>query len=304
MIAMLKQAGRPVAVVVSVLFATMFITPAPSIRAGFTLAKAKEVPASFVMGAHTIPVWRFTPTEHTGKLPGVVLLYGMDGLDQLPKVKMLYKTVAGKISEKGYIVHFVHYFDCTPFKDDEIGPLKESLQKQLLAKDAKFDPKLSELYIKWMAAVKSGIEHLRTSENVDPDRIGVVGVSMGGFLATSLAINDPKLNVRMVANIFGALPAQQKEELAKLRTKLPPLLIMGGDDDEIVPEGMQRDLLSMWRASGNRGEALFYSGVGHVFYDKSTQAINLDLAMNNALPSAIHFLKRNMGQPAEQPMGK
>jgi carboxymethylenebutenolidase len=299
MIPLVKRLGWSSAIVTAVFAASVLLVPAPSSRAGFTLARAKEAALSFTAAECTIPVWRFTPVETSGQLPGVVLLYGIDGMDELQKTKMLYKTVAGKIAEKGYVVHFVHYFERTTFKPEEIAPIKEAFQRQLLEKNAQFDPKLTDLYVKWMEAVKAGIEHLRKADNVDPTRIGLMGVSMGGFLATSLAVNDPKLDVKLVANIFGALPAQQKEELSRLKNKLPPLLLMGGEDDEIVPERLQRDLFSLWRSTGNKGEAHFYGGVGHVFYDKTTKSINLDMAMNEALPTAIRFLKRHMGAVVE-----
>jgi dienelactone hydrolase len=284
---------------------TWLLTPAAS-PAGFQLYKAKETATTFDCAGAKIKVWQFTPTEGKGPFPGVVLLYGLDGLDDLPRAQFYYKLVAGKIAEKGYVVHFVHYFDSTPMEAKAIGPLKQGLQTHLIhggnggdgnGGNGKPDPKLEKLYRTWMTTVKEGICNLQKTDLVNKDRIGVVGLSMGGFLGTSVMVEHPELKLLALVNVFGGLPPQQHDQLLKSKIKFPPVLIMGGEEDEVVPEKIQRELLEMLRATKNCAEAHFYSNVGHAFFDKERGVIDQDLAMNEALPTALRFLKRHVQGP-------
>src|SRR5205085_9463499 len=106
---------------------------APAVAdAGFPAYKAKRTEASFTSGDATIKVWQFTPTEGKGPWPGVVLLYGLDGLDEFKTTQLFYNIIGGKIAEKGLVVQLVFYFDRIPFKAAEVPKLKLALQKQLL----------------------------------------------------------------------------------------------------------------------------------------------------------------------------
>jgi dienelactone hydrolase len=277
-----------------VLTAALFALPTGG-QAGLPLWKAKETKTSFQSGDQTISVWRFTPNEGKGPFPGVVLLYGIDGWDELPKTQLLYKTVAGKLAEKGFVVHFIHYFERTPLDPKDLEEIKAGLLTQVLEKPGwKSHPQLADFYRKWMDTVKTGIEQFKKSDDVDPDRIGLLGLSMGGFISTSLVVRDPELKIRALANVFGGLPPELRETVAAAKPKLPPLLILGAEEDETVPERFQRAVFDLWRSTGNKAEAHFYSGVGHGFFDKQRNTVDLDIALNEALPTALRFFRRNL----------
>jgi dienelactone hydrolase len=227
------------------------------------------------------------------------LLYGLDGWDELPKVQMLYKTVAGKIAEKGFVVHFIHYFERTPLDPKNLEEIKMALLTKVLERPGDtHHPKLNEFYHLWMHTVKAGIEHFKKSEDVDPDHIGLLGLSMGGFISTTLTVTEPELKIGALVNVFGGLPPEVRESVAAAKPKLPPLLILGAEDDEIVPEKFQRAVFDLWRSTGNKAEAHFYGGIGHGFLNKRRDAVDLEVAMNEALPTAIRFLRRQL-QPAK-----
>src|SRR4051812_37339910 len=63
---------------------------------------------SFDHGGQKITVWRYEP-KAKGKHPALVMLYGMDCLGESPA---RYEFVAQRFASKGYVVNFVHYFDC------------------------------------------------------------------------------------------------------------------------------------------------------------------------------------------------
>ena len=58
----------------------------------------------------------------------------------------------------------------------------------------------------------------------------------------------------------------------KEKLKLPPTLIIGAEDDDLVPEWFQRDLFLLLRETGNRAEAHFYGDTGHAFLNKEGKA--------------------------------
>src|SRR5690349_9301700 len=60
-------------------------------------------------GEHKITVWSYAPKTQ-GKHPALVMLYGLDCLCESPA---RYEFLAQRFVSKGYVVHFVHYFDCT-----------------------------------------------------------------------------------------------------------------------------------------------------------------------------------------------
>jgi dienelactone hydrolase len=283
---------------------TLVLAVAPTTaRAGLPTFKAKKTETSFIAGDATIRVWQYAPTEGKGPWPGVVLLYGLDGLDpdEFAKSQLIYALIAGKIAEKGFVVHLVLYFDRVKFDAKDIPDLKLALRRQLLDLEQKgVDAKTEKLYRAWMATVKEGVDNLRKNKDVDDKRIGLVGVSMGGFLGTSVVVEYPGLKLLCLGNIFGGLPPPEYAKVRDNKLKLPPLMVMGGEEDDIVPEKFQRDLFDLWRATGNRGEGHFYGGVGHAFYDKAAGAIDRELAFNEALPAAIRFLKRHLAPPAKK----
>jgi dienelactone hydrolase len=260
----------------------------------------KSSDAKFTSGGETIKVWQYVPGAGEGPFPGIVLLNGIDGLDLLQtdfRVQLLYRTLASKLAQQGYVVHFVHYFNRTPFKKEDIATVKDGFMKQTQKgnKNNPPDPKLEQHFRDWMATVKDGVAFLREDKKlVNPERIAVVGLSMGGFVGTAAAVEYPELKLAALANIFGGLPPQAQAKVRKEKMKLPPLLIMAGEEDEIVPEIYQREMFQLWRDTGNLCEAHFYGGVGHAFYDKRTKSFDQDMALNEALPTAQRFLKRNL----------
>jgi dienelactone hydrolase len=268
--------------------------------AGPLLPKSSD--ATFKSGDQTIKVWKYVPAEGNAPFPGIVLLNGIDGLDLLQtdlKVQLLYRTLASRMAQQGYVVHFVHYMNRTPFKKDEIPTVKDAFLRQTQnghgsgPKAPELEPKLEQHYREWMETVRDAVNDLRQDKTlVDGDRIGIVGLSMGGFVGTSCVVEYPELKIAALANIFGGMPPQQQAQVRKEKTKLPPILIMGGEEDDIVPEVYQRELFQLWRDTGNRAEAHFYSGYGHAFFDKRLKTFDQNMALNEALPTAQRFLKR------------
>jgi acetyl esterase/lipase len=100
--------------------------------------------------------------------------------------------------------------------------------------------------------------------SIDPQRIGILGFSAGGVVATGVAMQDePDTRPNFVASMYspgwpdGDVPADG----------LPPLFLAFASDDPVyslVSEGSLR-LYTAWRAAGHRVELHIYSRGGHGF---------------------------------------
>ena len=274
-----------------------FHTPIPA-QAGIKLYKAKESETSYMSGGKKIKVLKFAPSEGEGPFPGIALIHGLDGIDLLEKdksIQLLYKTVAGKIADKGFVVYIFYYFQRTPMSEIEAAEVKKQFLDHVPRMKAKpFDAKLQKLYEEWMDTVQDGIAFMRKDpKEVVGDKIGVLGLSLGGFLGASLAVDRPAVNIAALVDVFGGLPPQLYEKAQKAKN-LPPLMVMGGEEDEIVPVIFQRELYGLWSKTEFCREAHFYGNLGHAFFDKQRGAIDMDVALNEMLPTAIRFLKRHV----------
>jgi dienelactone hydrolase len=110
----------------------------------------------------------YTPAGATGRLPAIIILGGSEGGMGAPSAR------DGKlIAAHGYAVLQLAYFDAPGLpKDLGLIPLEY---------------------------FKTGIDWLRAQPNVDPDRVGIVGASIGGEVALAVASHYPEIKVAVAA---------------------------------------------------------------------------------------------------------
>jgi dienelactone hydrolase len=225
--------------------------PKPA-RAGFGFSfDAIESAGTFQCGKETIHYWQFEPkNKGKGPFPGILVLHGIEGLEGFAvaggrrrldnAIAEEYKKILKMVASYGYVVHFAHYMDSTPqdcwphSTRRPIARLQTSFKDSLLAPAGKEDKGVKMRFEQWMACVNKGLENLQGQNGkVDKDRIGVIGLSMGGFLATSLAVTESKtFRPKAIVVAFGGLPPQlHKGKIGPL----PPILLISGKLDDIVP---------------------------------------------------------------------
>jgi len=129
-----------------------------------------------------------------------------------------------------------------------------------------------------MRVVGDAITFASYNPSVDANRVGLLGFSLGGYLALSVASVDPR--VKAVVEFFGGMP----EELQGF-TRMPAVLILHGKEDPIVPVSEATRLQQLLERAGTPYEMKLYPGAGHSFNG---------LQLLDAGQRAVKFLKKHL----------
>jgi predicted peptidase len=108
-----------------------------------------------------------------------------------------------------------------------------------------------------MLAVIAAVDAVVAAEPVDPGRIYLTGLSMGGFGTWDLAARQPERFAALLP-ICGGGDEATAPRLAKL-----PIWCFHGDADEVVPVGRSRSMIAALRSAGGDPMYSELRGVGH-----------------------------------------
>ena len=92
---------------------------------------------------------------------------------------------------------------------------------------------------------------------IDPQRIGMLGLSAGAFIAADLATGPEVSRPDFIGMLYGGLRNPVPADA-------PPAFIAAAADDELLPEDSVRAFVA-WRASGVPAELHIYDRGGHGF---------------------------------------
>ena len=147
---------------------------------------------------------------------------------------------ADLLARQGFAVYILHYFDRTGtvFADQQIIFSKFPL---------------------WMKTLWDAISHVEKQACVDPNRIGLLGFSLGAYLSLSDATIDKR--IKAVVDFFGGLP----KEMKLFMRRLCPVLILHGEADPTVPVEEAYHLQQVLEKKGIPYEMRIYPGAGHGF---------------------------------------
>jgi carboxymethylenebutenolidase len=183
-----------------------------------------------------VAVERFAPRTGAAAHPAVVILHGSGGLT---RSGVMYRELARELARRGYVACVVHYFDRTG--------------------TTWADPRTSERnFATWMRVVGDAVTYAAGQPGVDPERVGLLGFSLGAFLSLAVASRDRR--VAAVAEFFGGMP----EFFAAHVEALPPTLITHGDADRVVPVDEAYKVERLLKSVGAPYEMKIYPGAGHV----------------------------------------
>jgi carboxymethylenebutenolidase len=144
------------------------------------------------------------------------------------------------LARQGFVVYVLHYFDRTGTTDAD----KATIFRHFPI---------------WMKTLWDAISHVERQPQVDPQRIGLLGFSLGAYLSLSTAAIDGR--VRAVVEFFGGLPKEMKLFIRRLC----PVLILHGEADPTVPVAEAYHLKEVLEKKNIPFEIQIYPGAGHGF---------------------------------------
>jgi predicted peptidase len=108
-----------------------------------------------------------------------------------------------------------------------------------------------------LAAAVAAVDAVLAAEPIDPARIYLTGLSMGGYGAWELAARMPQ-RFAAVAPICGGGDEAQARKLVGL-----PIWCFHGADDKVVPVARSRSMVAAIKAAGGEPKYTELPGVGH-----------------------------------------
>ncbi len=223
-------------------------------------------------GPETAPaVWGVLETPRApGPHPAVILLYGSSGW------RPIYPKLARDFSDSGFVALALDYY---------AGTGRDSSQADRLRS-----------WAAWQASLRAAVKYLQASPSVHGQPVALVGYSLGAFLAVSVAGSVPE--VHAVVDYFGGGSARPDSLEDEVR-HFPPLLILHGDADTVVPIARAYRLRDAVLAHGGIVEMHVYPGAEHGF--NAPWAAYSEPVAKDSWRRTIEFLRRRLGNVSVRP---
>jgi len=209
---------------------------------------------TFESGGRQIRMDCFLPSGEARSLPAVVGLHGSGG--GYPLV-----AVPGRVlAAQGFAVYVPHYFERT---DTTVADYATAARH----------------FPAWMKTIWDAVSFVARQPQVDPERVGLLGISLGAYLSLSAAAIDGR--IKAVVDFFGGFP----KEMKLFMRRFCPVLILHGDADETVPVAEAHHLQQILEKKNIPYEIKIYPGAGHGFNQET---------MLDAGQRSLAFLKKHL----------
>ncbi|HTS67612.1 MAG TPA: dienelactone hydrolase family protein [Terriglobia bacterium] len=228
--------------------------------------KTQEV--TFPSGSETIAGYLALP-ESPGKHPALVVIHEDWGLTGWVKEQ------ARRLAGEGYVA------------------LAVDLYRGQVAHDPSY---AYELMVgtppdRALRDLEAGIHFLYARPEVNKERIGSIGWSMGGKLSLLLAVNDPFLAA--CVSVYGSMP-RDPAEIQKIHA---PVLAIFGADDRYISESDVDDFENAMNAAHKSVDVKVYPHASHGFEDSDNKLGFREGAAEDAWERTISFLDRYLKRP-------
>ena len=194
--------------------------------------------------------------------PSALLLHGAGGFDRQIANNNRY---AAALAAQGIDAYLVYYYS--------------DLDDKMMSNGVNV---FEDRYPNWAKLVDDLADYLVTQKNSN-GRVGLVGFSNGGILATGASTLDPKINAAVI--YYGTDPWP----LGVKAKRFPPLLVLHGDADQIIPVQNGKELAQEAKALGAKVDLVIYPGESHGFGARWD-----DKNATDALNRAVAFLKKEL----------
>jgi len=187
--------------------------------------------------------------------PAALLLHGAGGFDRRIAD---YNKYASALANQGIDAYLVYYYSDLDEKSMSLGV-----------------DVFEDRYEDWAKQVGELADNLE-KQKISNGKVGLVGFSNGGILATGASTLDSKITAAVI--YYGTEPK-----------RFPPLLILHGDADQVIPVEHGRHLALVAKQLGAPVDLVIYPGEAHGFGSDTTKKNGAD-----ALNRTIAFLKKEL----------
>jgi len=215
-----------------------------AVHLGACAAQTEKISVAAETGDIALNAWLGKPDDE-GPFPTVVLLHGCSGTERSTSHHTVWRGLnrhADLLNENGYATLILDSFGPRGISDGCTRP-------------ADYLPMR-------MADARAALDHLRALPSIDPDRIGLVGLSLGASTALSAVSNFAARDRRgggyaaVVAFYPWCAPSYTRFDA--------PILILIGEDDDWTPADLCRQLEDRLGAENDITLAV-YAGAHHSF---------------------------------------
>ncbi len=199
--------------------------------------------------------------------PTALMLHGAGGISG--KRIADYNHYAATLASAGIDAYIVYYYS----RADEEG------------RNGEFEDR----YESWARLIDDVADNILRQKQSN-GKIALVGFSNGGILAAGAVVLDPKISAAVV--YYGTEPWPLKNVVRHY----PPLLILHGTADQIIPVEAGEELARDAKAQGGRVELVTYPGEAHGFGTNMNNKNGVD-----GLSRTVKFLKEELLGAAKAP---
>lgn len=239
---------------------------APVIALLALAACAQEITGSkseFSSDRKSVTIERFDP-QARGSHPAVMLVHGGAG----PEGDWRKSGLIEALTAAGCSVFVPHYFDGAGGKWEQSDNAPQ--------------------FFAYIRTLNDASRYIAQQAEIDSKGIGVVGLSLGAYLVLGLAEEvhshpPPQLSpeIKAVVEIYGGMPGFAIDRM----TTMPPVLILHGEDDNVVPVSRAHDLEELLKKKAVTYEIKIYPHQGHGFSGD---------ALEDANKRAVSFLNAHL----------
>ncbi len=181
-----------------------------------------------------VTIQHFSPAD-AGEHPIVMALHGSGGISGEN-----HSQFAQLLANQGFQVFVPHYFEPSGIHwADSTTILRE--------------------FPTWMRIISSSIDFAQQQPGTNAERIGLIGFSLGAYLALSLGVEQKR--IKAIVDYFGGMP----DHFAQRLDGMPPVLILHGEQDHTVPVAEAHKIAGLLQTRKLPYEMKLYENAGHGF---------------------------------------
>lgn len=190
---------------------------------------------------HSVTIEQYDPPGKSTRY-AVMIVHGGGG----PEGGWRESGITEALVAAGYSVFVPHYFEGSG------GKWERDMRPQQ--------------FLSYVRTLNDASRYIAEQTGIRRQAIGLVGYSLGGYLVLALAeesiSHPPPLHspeIKALVEVYGAMP----EFAAQRMTRMPPVLILHGELDDVVPVSRAYELERLFKEKGVRYEMKIYAGQKH-----------------------------------------